>query len=311
MPTQCPLCDSGTTDRQGASFNCAVVNGCHCGPWELYDQDVILRRVQERDDRWLLSAWLRTRYERTGQPFRFKDRDGQKLPSDLPEPKVLQKIDHAVLLLANRTQGFGEPVNLTVQDVAPLLWARPSREVGAILQHLEDSGLATQHDAATRRSGDPLRYVLTAKGWQRADELQPLGPRGSRAFVAMWFADEFSSTFETGFAPALSACGYEPYLINRDHFSEKIDDRILGEIRRAALIVADFSGQRQNVYFETGFAMGLGVPVIWTCRHDFLAQLHFDVRQYPCLDWTTQAELATKLEDRVRALYPRHRAAGS
>lgn len=40
-------------------------------------------------------------------------------------------------------------------------------------------------------------------------------------------------------------------ILNKEH-ANKIDDEIIAEIRRSAFLVADFTGQRQNVYFETG-----------------------------------------------------------
>ena len=55
-------------------------------------------------------------------------------------------------------------------------------------------------------------------------------------------------------------------------------------IKRSRFLVADVTGGRQGVYFEGGFAKGLGLPVIWTCSHGTDAELkkwmHFDTRQY-------------------------------
>jgi hypothetical protein len=73
----------------------------------------------------------------------------------------------------------------------------------------------------------------------------------------------------------------------------------------SAFLVADFTGHRQNVYLETGFAMGLGLQVIWTCRKDDIPELHFDVRQYNCIDWENEAELAQRLQYRIEALFGR------
>ncbi len=56
------------------------------------------------------------------------------------------------------------------------------------------------------------------------------------------------------------------------------------------------------MYFEAGFALGLELPVIWTCRKGDLKNLHFDIRQYNCIDWETPVELATRLQSRVEAL---------
>jgi nucleoside 2-deoxyribosyltransferase len=57
-------------------------------------------------------------------------------------------------------------------------------------------------------------------------------------------------------------------------------------IRVSRFVVADFTGQRGSVYFEAGFAVAIGLPVIWLCRKDQLADVHFDTRQYNFLTWT-------------------------
>ena len=57
-----------------------------------------------------------------------------------------------------------------------------------------------------------------------------------------------------------------------------------------------------GVYFETGFAMGLNIPIIWTCKETSMHDLHFDTRQYPHIVWTSSADLYTKLKARIGAL---------
>ncbi len=37
-------------------------------------------------------------------------------------------------------------------------------------------------------------------------------------------------------------------------------------------MVCDLTGYRGGVYFEAGFAYGLGLPVIYTCRKDWCEQ---------------------------------------
>ena len=80
---------------------------------------------------------------------------------------------------------------------------------------------------------------------------------------------------------------------------DRIDDVILEQIRAARFIVADFSGHRGGVYFEAGFAKALGIPVIWTCRQSDMAGLHFDIRQYNCIEWSSAGDLASKLARRI------------
>ena len=58
----------------------------------------------------------------------------------------------------------------------------------------------------------------------------------------------------------------EPIRVDRIVHNDKICDRILAESRLAQFVIADFTGQRSSVYFEAGFAIALGRPVIWTCH---------------------------------------------
>ena len=117
----------------------------------------------------------------------------------------------------------------------------------------------------------------------------------------MWFHEDLVPAYENGFAPAIRAAGYQPMIINKKEHSNKIDDEIVAEIRRSAFLVADFTGHRGGVYFEAGYAMGRGLPVFWTCRKDHFKDLHFDIRQYNCIDWKGLDDLKPRLQQRIEA----------
>lgn len=80
-----------------------------------------------------------------------------------------------------------------------------------------------------------------------------------------------------------------------------ITDRILSEIRLAQFVVADFTGQNQGVYFEAGYAKGLGREIIWTCRADEIGKLHFDTKHLGHVLWKTPEDLRERLADSIRA----------
>lgn len=113
-----------------------------------------------------------------------------------------------------------------------------------------------------------FNYRLTGAGWEKAGELLRAQPDSDQAFVAMWFDEKMDDVWMNGFYPALDKIGYKPVRIDQIHHNQKICDRIIAEIRKSGLLVADFTGNRGGVYFEAGFAMGLGIPVIWTCQAD-------------------------------------------
>ena len=51
-----------------------------------------------------------------------------------------------------------------------------------------------------------------------------------------------------------------------------------------------------------GFALGLGLTVIPTCRADQIGKLHFDVRHLNTLPWSTPEDLAVNLGKRIVAI---------
>jgi hypothetical protein len=129
--------------------------------------------------------------------------------------------------------------------------------------------------------------------------------KSQTAFVAMWFAPDMTRAYDEGIAPAVERLGYRPIRIDRQEHINKIDDEIIAEIRRAAFVIADFScgpdGVRGGVYYEAGFAAGLGIPVIHMVRESDVGTLHFDTRQINHIVWSDPADLRQKLTNRIGA----------
>jgi hypothetical protein len=170
-------------------------------------------------------------------------------------------------------------------------------------------------------------YVLTLRGWEIAERLRQQVVEGRQAFIAMWFHPGMDQAFEAGFAPALRECGYQPFRIDRSPHENKIDDEIIANIRKSRILISDLTGARPNVFYETGFAAGLGRKVLFTCHaqhvghylacqphsetppapiseswFDQISRLAFDVRQYPVLRWHSPDDLKKQLKDRIEAL---------
>ena len=82
------------------------------------------------------------------------------------------------------------------------------------------------------------------------------------------------------------------------------------------------------MYFEAGFAYGLGIPVIWTCHEDWFNKVvdievdatvdgetkkvliketrftHFDINHYNFIVWKNGEDLYHKLKNRILATVP-------
>ncbi|MBI1804386.1 MAG: hypothetical protein HYR77_07955 [Ignavibacteria bacterium] len=154
-------------------------------------------------------------------------------------------------------------------------------------------------------------YSLTFDGWKKYEELQRNPPKTNQAFVAMWFGktdgidriEEMKGVYDSGIKKAVEEANLSPKMkamrIDLVEHNDPIDDRILVEIRRSRFMVADFTGHRGGVYFEAGYTLAHGIPVIWTCKKDEADKMHFDTRQFSRIEWETPEDLYEKLKRRI------------
>lgn len=156
---------------------------------------------------------------------------------------------------------------------------------------------------------------IEPKGYARLTELDGANLESSQVFIAMWFDDSMKNAYEKGIEPAIYDSGYKPMLINQKQHIGKIDDQIIAEIRRSRFLVADFTAgekdcgkdetihvPRGGVYYEAGFAQGLNIPVIWTCKKDQMERIHFDTRQFNHINWENEEDLYEQLKNRIGAV---------
>jgi hypothetical protein len=134
-----------------------------------------------------------------------------------------------------------------------------------------------------------------------------------RCFVAMAIRDGANQDTNvlhfTVLKPLLKRrLGITAFRIDELHHNENIDIRLLREIDRSQLLIADLTYERPSVYFEAGYALGQKIPVVYTSRSDHLArhpdhQIHFDLRQRNIVPWKspTDREFARRLIARIRA----------
>ena len=164
-----------------------------------------------------------------------------------------------------------------------LVWSESTgrREVLFLIDYLSKKGWV---EIVEYQSRDAIeRVAVTVDGYARIEDLRTT-PDSSQAFVAMWFGDEMNDAYKKGIEPAIVQSGYKPMRIDQKTDANKLDDDIVAEIRRSRFLVADMThgegGARGSVYFEAGFAMGLGIQIIYTCHSDWIDKVHFDTRQY-------------------------------
>jgi nucleoside 2-deoxyribosyltransferase len=247
-------------------------------------------------NRHILSGMIREATD-AGEEFHVGDLPVGEIISGAAVPRdPFQTMDRILLYVFRKTRSPVDWLDLHPEDRS-IAYLRSDKEFSYYLDHLQRLGFIEVRG--------PTSFRLTLDGWRRIEEIRHLAIDSRQAFVAMSFADDLRPAWLDGFKQALEDAGYTPFRVDLAEHNDKIDDRIIAEIRRSGLLVADFTGHRPGVYFEAGLAMGLGIPVIWTCKHDQIAQAHFDTRQYNHITWENPSDLHRKLLNRIQATLPR------
>lgn len=160
------------------------------------------------------------------------------------------------------------------------------------------------------QGGIRYAYRITPSGWAYLSGIN--ADAKEQGFIAMAFRLLTSDALHIeGLNPGIKNAGYNPMRIDRKDHNNRIDDEIVAEIRKSKFVVADLTGKNAGAYFEAGFAMGLGKPVIWTCQQSEIdaGNVHFDTRQYSIVSWDPDnlADFATRLTQRIEATIGRGR----
>jgi len=284
-----------------------------CGPYRITSKALSWFGEDEEPNESLrprlpvLSGIARWAGER-GQPpplFRYEDFD---LKSDHFETAVLplaprtvsEKADAVLRFFEVRSRFPGQLVSVEPGTDFPVGFCANHEELLYYLAHLTEAQLI-EADPAT--SMNEWAYALTVEGWSRLQSLAAPNAESTQAFVAMWFDDCMNPAY-AAMKSLEEVTGYTFHRVDQRQFNDKICDHIIGEIRSSRFVVADCTGERHGVFFEAGFAMGMGLPVIWTCRAgeswDRVKQM-FDTRQYNYIVWTDEEDLKVQLRERVRA----------
>jgi nucleoside 2-deoxyribosyltransferase len=269
-----------------------------CGKYEIHER--VIQSLYEypgayAESKHLYSGAVREIFEQTGDAVKVTDLKAL-LDSVVPPSDPIESLDRLLIHIARKTKSFDEGIDLT-STLYPLAYVRDGKAFLYLVFSGKELGLI---DTASGNS--VLR--LTFAGWQRVSDLKDMRRDSTRAFVAMSFNPELLPIWEDGFKPALESVGYTATRVDTDPTNDKIDDKIIADIRKSGLVVADFTEQKGGVYFEAGFALGLGTPVIYTCREDEMAKVHFDTRQYNHILWHDADDLKTKLVNRIEATLP-------
>ena len=288
----CPLC--ATTAERGPSRGDSYNYECsQCGRFEI--TGTAAARDTSPEVQVKLAGWIRDENRNRVVPrvsSETLDRIARR-----PLPSVADRSERLLLEAIHGMERLDGMVSLAEPRFVTATYSRDSQEMSVLWRLLLRKGWIA------RVADQGPRVTITAEGYIAAEALATERGRSEEVFVAMSFSPEMASIYDDGLRLGIERAGYVPIRVDRTEHVNRIDDEILALIRRSAFVVAELTEQKLGVYFEAGFAMGLSLPVIWSCRKDDLGDLHFDVRQYNCIDWREPNELAIRLQNRIKAIF--------
>jgi len=307
----CPVCNSATpyySNPIGKPFS--AITCPRCGKFNITSEAIyLLGNGWTNRQRANLSGWLHEHQDEVVMTEKLEQLKNISTPSyEERKRKFLRWLEF-------NSQCLGDQFNVTDDSIRKALHgATYSEDLNELTFLIEAAASEKLIDYATKSSTsgggvDPNLILLSAKGYDFLSQINK-NPDSQIGFCAMWFDSSVSHLWDKAIEPAIGNAGYQPLRIDQKEHVNRIDDEIFADIRRSRFVVADFThgdkGVRGGVYFEAGFAQGLGLPVIWTCRKDILSEdkLHFDIRQYNFLEWTDDNldDFKDRLQKRIEAI---------
>ncbi len=276
MDDRCMFCGSKADLSEGGNEPGLT---CRCPACGVYGLTIDAQTRFQKDDfsethRGIIAIHIRDAWEKNAGriplgPFSFEDLTAL-IKKGRPDPLAL--IDQALVRFGSQSNiitGFRavavDKDFLLYQCISPV-------ELVNVLRMLVQEGWVDPYDISAPQSG--LR--INARGYSRLRELQRVNQDSRQGFVAMWYADEMKPVYEAAIRPAIEfreegreEPRYRAVRVDGVEHVNDINDEMIAQIRRSKFLVCDLTGYRGGVYFEAGFAYGLGLPVIYTCRKDW------------------------------------------
>jgi len=163
--------------------------------------------------------------------------------------------------------------------------------------------------------------IRTARADERTKEVKPLqlfpvhrehsesvNPDMSTCFVIQPFDDgKFDKRYEQTFAPAITEAGLNPYRVDQDAKVEIPIEAIESGIRAASICLADITADNPNVWYELGYAMAIGKPVVMVCSSERTGRYPFDIQHRSVIRYGVDGRkdyelLQTQITKKLKAL---------
>ena len=116
---------------------------------------------------------------------------------------------------------------------------------------------------------------------------------------------KFDKRYRDCFEPAILRAGLEPYRVDGDPSADVLISSIEDGIRNASACLADITMDNANVWYELGYALALGKPVVMVCAED-RQKFPFDIQHRQVLVYKTDStsdfdDLGVRISETLKA----------
>ena len=226
---------------------------------------------------------------------------------DLAPPEQIAEADAAIFVAGG--EGTFIAANWARISGVPVLGVTAFGGAGSELYASEKEHLAQTFGSSITREEFGALNQDTTDTERLAADVVALAERiviPHTVFPVLPFSEAYRDVKDS-FKASCSEAGFELRGTEEEETTERIIPRILDGIRRAALVIADVSEARPNVYYEIGLAQGMRKAVILTARSGTL--LPFDMTDIPVIFWDSQRTLKEQLTRRLQTFRPSRVAA--
>lgn len=294
MKKHCLFCGEVVAIKSEGDYDRYI--GCSCSPDGFYS---LLRdsygpissfpHQKKRDMLHLVSAYIREMTD-CGEKVTLSVNDLEDIANSPKIPVTIEDKGNRLLqYLYRHSEGPGEPV--AIQPLSSrynLTYSLNLQELVYIIDKLSNEQLLIR---------EGMTFKLTEKGWREAaanagsKKLKP-------CIVLISDEEDLRTEWLDKLLPKIEQCGFMPRLLThaKTQNHEKYSMELIADSK---LVVADLTGQSQEVYFAAGYALGLNIPVIWTVSSRDADKLFVQIKNIRPIAWDTAEELAVTLQQRL------------
>ena len=169
---------------------------------------------------------------------------------------------------------------------------------------------ATEHGLELVEIGD-LEALVAQRGTapiKEPPDVETAQRPARRLFAVVPFSSTFDDLYIYGIRDVAERLGLFVERADEVEHSGYIVDVVHERLKSCDAVIADTSVVNPNVFYEIGFAHGVGTPTILACRDG--AQMPFDIQSVNHIRYKNINDLNRRLEARLRALFRLEPSAG-